>query len=369
MRRAGADRALSALRQRWPLLTTVLLTVLGAVLATWPLARHVGSAALRDGEVLLTAWQLNWFQHALLTDPLNWADANIFFPYANAATFNDLLLTHAVITLPAAWADSPVLALNLAFLGGMVLCGVCAYALVVELTGDRWAGAVAGTLFALAPFRFLHVGHLSIAAAWAIPLFVWTLLRHLRSPSWAAAATAVVSGLAVSFSSLYHAAYLAPVLPFVVWFGWRRGPGGRAVWLPLVTAAVPGLALLAWVLSPFLATMQTFGVAAAPDDLVRFGADLTSLTQRPEFIGGSAPEHIDDEAQLYPGAGLGVLALASALLATFTALKAQRGWRRHAMVAALVVFAAAGSHAARRDHVCRPGRHTRERAGDSGVVA
>jgi hypothetical protein len=340
MRKGGAYRALSGLRQCWPLLTTILLTALGAVLATWPLARHLGSAALRDGEVLLTAWQLNWFQHALLTNPLAWADANIFFPYANAATFNDLLLTHAVVTLPAAWADSPVLALNLAFLGGIVLCGVCAYALVVELTGNRWAAAVAGTLFALAPFRFLHLGHLSIAAAWAIPLFVWTLLRHFRSPSWGAAIAAVVSGLAVSCSSLYHAAYLAPVLPFVVWFGWRRGPGGRAVWLPLVTAAFPGLALLAWVLSPFLATMETFGVAAAPDDLVRFGADLTSLTARPEFIGGSAPAHIDDEAQLYPGAGLGLLAMASALLAMVTALEGLRGWRRHAMIAALAVFVA-----------------------------
>jgi hypothetical protein len=321
-----------------------MLSGLGAVLATWPLARHMGSAALRDGEVLLTAWQLNWFQHALLTNPLGWADANIFFPYDSASTFNDLLVTHAVVTLPAAWSDSPVLALNLAFLGGFVLCGLCTYALVLELTGNRWAAAVSGTLFALTPFRFLHVGHLSIAAAWGIPLFFWALLRHQREPSWRAAVVCVASGLAVALSSLYHAAYLAPVIPLVVWFGARRGPGGRAVWLPLIAAGLPGLMALAWFLAPFVATMRTFGVAAAPDDLVRFGADLSSFAQRPEFVGGSAPAGIDAEAQLYPGAGLGMLAVAGVLLAAIPFIASAQGWRRPAAitVVAMVGIAAAG---------------------------
>lgn len=175
----------------------------GAGLSTWPLAREMGTATLRSGEVLLTAWQLDWFQHALLTRPGAWVDANIFFPYHRAATFNDLLLTHAVLTLPAAWAESPVLALNLALLAGIVLCGVCAYLLAEELTGEPWSAAVAGTLFALAPFRFLHLGHLSIAAAWPVPFFLWALLRHLRQPSWGRAALASAGGVAVGLSSLY----------------------------------------------------------------------------------------------------------------------------------------------------------------------
>ena len=106
---------------------------------------------MRTGEVLLNAWQLNWFHHALLNDPGAWLDANIFFPYQGATALNDLLLTHALVTLPAAWTESPVLALNLAFLGGVVLCGVWAHQLIVELVDAPWAATVGGTLFALTP--------------------------------------------------------------------------------------------------------------------------------------------------------------------------------------------------------------------------
>src|SRR5690606_7029027 len=134
---APAGRSLRT-RRLAAVATTAALVGIAAGLATWPLAREMGTATLSDGEVLLTAWQLNAFHQALLTDPLAWAAANIYFPYDSAATFNDLLLTHAVVTLPVAWAESPVLALNLALLGGIVLCGVFAHLLVDELVDAPW---------------------------------------------------------------------------------------------------------------------------------------------------------------------------------------------------------------------------------------
>jgi hypothetical protein len=341
-----ANRARLSLRSpgAFFLLGTAVLTALAAVLATWPLARQMGSATLRSGEVLLTAWQLNDFHRALLTDPLGWADAHVFFPYGSAAALNDLLLTHAVLTLPAAASDSPVLALNLALLGGIVLCGVFAHLLAGELTGDPRAAAVAGLLFALSPFRFLHLGHLSVAAAWAIPLFLWALLRHLREPSWGRAALAAASGIAVSLSSLYHAAYVAPIVPLVLLFGARRGPGGLRTWLPLIVTGMIGLALLAWFLAPYAAALRTFGVAAAPADLLRYGADLSSLGQKPFFLGGAGDgREVDPEARLYPGLALAVLAAAGVILAALSAWTS-RGWRRWAAVSlsALAAVSAVG---------------------------
>jgi hypothetical protein len=256
------------------------------VLTTWPLARDIGSATLASGEVLLTAWQINWFHQALLTNPVAWAEANIFFPYDSAATFNDLLLTHALITLPIAWAPSPVAALNLALLGGIVLCGVCAHLLIEELCDDPWAATVGAILFALAPFRFLHLVHVSIAAAWAVPLFFWAILRHFREPSWGRATLAAVCGVLVALSSLYHAAYVAPILPLVLLVAARRGPGGRRVWLSLLVAGGGGLVLLGWILAPFATTLRDFGAGAAPGDLLRYGADLSSLAQKPDFLSG-----------------------------------------------------------------------------------
>ena len=336
MNRSAPSRRILASRAAPPL-ATALLTAVGVVLVTWPLIRSMGRATLRDGEVLLTAWQLNWFHHALLTDPASWIDANIFFPYDHATTFNDLLLSHAILTLPVAAAESPVLALNLALLGGIVLSGLFAYLLLDELVDAPWAAAAGGILFALAPFRFLHMGHLSVAAAWAVPMFFWALVRHLRQPSWAWAALAAASGVAVGLSSIYQAAFVAPIAPLVLIVGARRGPGGRRVWLPLLATGVPAVALVAWLLAPYAAALRTFGVASAPNDLIRYGADLTSLGQRPEVLEqGSAVRGIDAEAHLYPGAALACLAGLGALGALLS-VRTLSAWRRNVAFAGLAL--------------------------------
>ena len=326
------------------LLTPAILTAAGAVWATWPLGNQIGRATLGSGEVLLTAWQLNAYHQALVTNPLAWADANIFFPYDRAAAFNDLLLSHALVTLPAVWADSPVLALNLAFLGGIVLCAVFAHLLIMELTGDRWAAAAGGTLFALAPFRFLHVGHLSIAAAWAVPLFFWMLLRHLREPSASRAVLTAVSGLLVVLSSLYHAAFVAPLVPLVLLFAARRGRSDRRTWLPLVLVAIPALALAASFLVPFAAVVNDHGLGSAEDDLRRYGADLTSLGQKPAFLDGSAgASTIGPEAHLYPGTALAWLAFGAVLVGAVS-LRRLPPWPRRVALTMLgcVLAVAAG---------------------------
>jgi hypothetical protein len=320
------------------LVATVLLTAAGAVSATWPLARDVGSATLGSGEVLLTAWQLNAYHQALFTNPLAWADANIFFPYDRAAAFNDLLLSHALLTLPVAWAESPVLALNLAFLGGIVLCGLFAHLLIMELAEEPWAATAGATLFALAPFRFLHVGHLSIAAAWAVPLFFWALLRHMREPSIGRASMAGGSGLLVVLSSLYHAAFVAPLVPLVLLFAARRG-GGRRAWFLLLVTAIPALVAVMWFLAPFAAVVNDHGLGSADGDLVRYGADLSSLGQKPAFLDDSAnTSPVGAEAHLYPGTGLALLSLA-AIVAAAVSLRALRGWRRAGAIVALATAA------------------------------
>jgi hypothetical protein len=327
-----------------PLITTAVISTIAAVVTTWPLARDMGSATVTSGEVLLAAWQINSFHQALLTNPLAWAHANIFFPYDNAGTFNDLLLAHALVTLPSAWTASPVAALNLALLGGIVLCGVCAYLLIDELCDEPWAAAVGATLFALAPFRFLHLVHVSIAAAWAVPLFFWAILRHMREPTWLRATIAAGCGVLVACSSLYHAAYVAPILPLVLLIAARRGPGGRRVWVPLLVSGGSGLALLAWFLLPFAATLRDFGAGAAPDDLLRYGADLSSLGVKPDFLGGSGTPGVEAEAHLFPGTAL-ALAAAAGVVLTAMSMGPVRGWWRGAaaVVLTLASVSAAGA--------------------------
>ena len=233
----GAARLRQMLANRAAaLVATAVLTTVAAVLVTWPLAREMGSATLRDGEVLLTAWQLNWFQHALLADPRTWVDANIFFPYDRASTFNDLLLTHALVTLPAAWARSPVLALNFALLGGIVLCGVCAYLL------SRRAGRLdRGRAWSARPSSRSRRFASCISGTCRSPR-----RGPSRSSSGRCSGTCgsrrgrarhsqVPRGVAVGLSSVYHAAFVAPIVPLVL----LVGASTRTRWARRLAAA-PG---------------------------------------------------------------------------------------------------------------------------------
>ena len=76
-----------------------------------------------------------------------------------------------------------------------------------------------------------------------------------------------------------------------------------------------------------------------PDDLLRHGADLASLSLRPHFLDPSAiTSPINAEAHLYPGAALLALA-AGGLAAAAAGVRAFGGARRVAAIASLAVVA------------------------------
>lgn len=316
---------------------------MGAVAGTWPLITNLGSATLRPGDVWLVAWQINEYHHTLLSGMRGLVDANIYFPYAGTTALNDIVLTHALITLPLAGFDSAVLAHNVAFLLGIVLCAVCAHLFIVELTDAPWAAVVGSVLFALTPFRFLHLGHLTVAAFWPVPLMFWALLWHLRRPSWPRAVLAAGAGMAVVLSSMYNPLYALPLLPLVVLFGTRRGAGGLRAWGPLLAAGTVAMALLVPILLPYADAMERFGVGSAPADLRRYAADVSSLGQRPLYLGGPGNEQLDPEALLYPGAALlGLTALALLLAARSAGSAGTRQRRVMIGVGILVALLASG---------------------------
>ena len=66
--------------------------------------------------------------------------------------------------------------------------------------------------------------------------------------------------------------------------------------------------------------------------LRKYGADLSSLAQKPEFLGGTRGTGIDLEARLYPGVALVLLGGGGVLWFTGSAVAAG-GWRRRAVAA------------------------------------
>src|SRR6185503_16699920 len=61
---------------------------------------HVYHQALPGNDCLLHAWTLAWDQHALATDPVDLADANIFYPYVHTLLYSDHLVGLAVLLAP-----------------------------------------------------------------------------------------------------------------------------------------------------------------------------------------------------------------------------------------------------------------------------
>src|SRR6266516_4375339 len=62
----------------------------------WPLPAHLGRDVSRDvGDPLVQAWELAWGGHALAHQPLDFFQANTFWPLSNSLAFSDALTGYA----------------------------------------------------------------------------------------------------------------------------------------------------------------------------------------------------------------------------------------------------------------------------------
>jgi hypothetical protein len=117
---------------------------------TWPLGAHLTThlphtawACLVDPPYM--GWVLSYESRTLLTDPTSLPNAPIYHPTPNALFYGDTgfgLLPYFMPTF-LAWGN-PTLALNLAFLGCLVLTSWALYLLVVRWTGSHLAGLLSG---------------------------------------------------------------------------------------------------------------------------------------------------------------------------------------------------------------------------------
>ena len=146
----------------------VIVAALGSVVAAlvmhWPLPLHLGRDVPRDlGDPLPQAWQIAWDGHALLHQPLDFFQANVFWPLKNSlasrtrswATRRSALIGERVRTrrwcATACCSCSPTRSRSSA--------PTCWRA---SSARARSAAAVAGAAFAYAPWRLEQDGHLHV---------------------------------------------------------------------------------------------------------------------------------------------------------------------------------------------------------------
>ncbi len=235
-----------------------------ALLMHWPLPLHIGGDVPRDlGDPLPQAWQVAWDGHALLHQPLDWFQANIFWPLHNSLAFSDALVGYAPFGVVGSGPHAAIVRYDLLFLFAYALAFFGAYLLARELGAGRAGAFVAGAAFAYAPWRLEQDGHLHVLSSGGIPLSLALLVRGYRDrragfvvAGWLVAAWQVSLGFTLGI----QLAYLLAVL-FAGALLWRYRPPRRV--LVATVAGVVVLGLTAFLLSrPYLAVRDDHPEAA-----------------------------------------------------------------------------------------------------------
>src|SRR3954449_7246534 len=203
------------------------LTAAGlALLMHWPLPLVLGRDVPRDlGDPLPQAWQVAWDGHALLHQPLDVFQANVFWPLKNSLAFSDALIGYAPAGVIGSGPHAAIVRYDLLFLFAYALAFLGAYLLARELSAGRIGASVAGAAFAYAPWRLEQDGHLHVLSSGGIPLCLFLLVRGYRRArgrlvlaGWLVAAWQ----LSLGFSLGLQLAYLLFVLAVgALAFGWR----------------------------------------------------------------------------------------------------------------------------------------------------
>lgn len=218
-----------------------------AVAMHGPLVLHLGRDFPRDlGDPLAQAWQVAWGGHALLHQPLDFFQANQFWPYPDTLAFSDALVGYAPAGAIGSGPEAATARYTLLYLFAYSLAAFGAYLLARELGTGPGAAAVAGAAYAFAPWRIEQSGHLHVLSSGGIPLAVFLIVRgwRRRSPAlllsgWAVAAWQLSLGWTLGLQLAYLLAAMVTVAA-VLW--WRADP--RPAIPRRVLAALAGGALL-----------------------------------------------------------------------------------------------------------------------------
>lgn len=285
---------------------------------------------------MFQAWQVAWNGYALLHQPLDLFDSNIYWPFENTVAFSDALLGFTPAGFIGAGTEAALIRYNLLFLFTYASAFVASALLARELGAGWPAAVVAGAAFAFAPWRLAHHNHLHVLASAPLALSLFLLLRgyRRRRPGLVLAGfLAATWQVSLGFTLGLQVAYLLALLG-ALWgvYWWRKRP---EVPRRVVAATAAGaLVLVAWSglqAFPYLKVVEEHPQVRRSVDTVRFYSPPAAsfLTAPPEnLIWGDATGARRErmawapEMALFPGLTIVALALAGLGASTLS-----RRWR------------------------------------------
>jgi hypothetical protein len=207
----------------------VLFSALTVLLA-FPVVSQLGSAVPGwEGDNLQFVRSVWWVEHALLDLHIApFFDPTSFHPVGEHIARSEMTPVNTFLAVPITALWNAQAAYSVMILFSFVATAMGAYFWVLQLTGRRSAGIVAGAIAGFLPLRFAHMlGHLpEITTQW-VP---WTLFAFERFLERRTQGRAAVLGIFVALVALacwYYGHALALMLPvYAVARTWRS----RDVW-------------------------------------------------------------------------------------------------------------------------------------------
>lgn len=322
-----------------PVLVAWLTGAMLAVVMTWPMMSAPGQLTRMDThDGKFSVWNVAWVAHALLNDPANVFNANIFHPQQGTLAYSEANLVAGVMAAPVyALTGNPILAHNLVVYVSLVLAFVLTWYLVRRLTGSDWAGLPPAAAFAFSAYVSAHTAHIQLLLVFVVPLVLiaWHWFEEQPSPRRGAGL-----GATLTFSVLacaYYGIMMGLAVGFAaLWFAWRR-PEPKRYWLGVGTAVVVAALTVAPVAIPY-ASLRSEGMRSElnVDEARNYSADhrtymrghsgpLTKLL--PESTRASLDSYVGRVGEvLFPG----IIVLALAALGIVHSVRTARGSRHPA---------------------------------------
>lgn len=303
-----------------------------AVVFTWPIGNLRDPGLPNHNDALFSVWRLAWVAHQLRNDPRELFDGNIFWPEPNTLAMSDAMLLLGAAGAPLIWSGvHPVVVHNVWLIASFAAAGYAAMRLLAFLGAPTAAQMVGGVIFAFAPYRVAHLGHLELLWTAFIPLTLLCLYRALERPT-IGRGTALGLVLALqAFSSIYYFVFLciwlAPALalaPLHIQIAWSK----RHV-VPAAAAAGIVAMLVAPYAAVYMDVRQTVD-GRTYEEVARYSAtpgDYFNIPAANRVYPAAPAGDVADERTLYVG-GVALVLAALAL------------WRRTSR--AIIPFAVLG---------------------------
>ncbi|WP_147454975.1 hypothetical protein [Saccharothrix australiensis] len=346
----------------------ILVVLSGFVLSAlfnWPVVRNPKSVVVGDlGDPLLQTWELAWHRRFLTHGGDLWT-TNMFFPSEDNFAFSDSLLGYFPLALFGDGQYAAVLRYNVAFVTACALAFIGAYFLVRQLGGNWQAAALAGAVFAWAPWRLTHGSHLNILSTGGIALALFALARGhaytLRSGArpaaarpgwivvgWLVAAWQITIGFATGIPFFYLMAGIGVVALVVVLR--RRAEFGNRVLVANVVGGAVFLVVTLLMAIPYLQVVERYGFTRAWKEIVELSpppAGLVTVSDMSWLWRGSVFDHDANvpmpapwEKMLFPGLPVLVLAVVGLFVSAWS--KRVRVWLAATAVVVAVFALGAG---------------------------